>query len=161
MTSLLAFFLIMGGCGGVGLLAFFRLENRVRILSSFVLLADRLVSEIEFRLTSLPELSERIPSLKFFWDEMDYALCGEETFEEAWCRASNALELSEFDKSLICSMGEILGQYDTEGQARTLNSIQKQLEISLEKAREQRKNYGRLYGVLGFVCGFLLFVVFF
>lgn len=159
MSSAIGVILVIGGCCGLGLAAFFRLEARVKLLSAFSMLAGRLACEIGFRLTPLEELPERLPLLKRFWDSMGYEPCGDEAFSEAWSRAVSALDLPDVDRSLLCEMGEVLGRYDAENQARTLDALRGQLDISLDVAREKRQKYGRLYALMGLLCGFLIVVV--
>jgi stage III sporulation protein AB len=160
MPSAIGVILIVAGCGGIGLTAFLRLEARVKLLSAFSSLAGRLACEIGFRLTPLPELPGRLPALKRFWDVMAYEPYGDETFREAWSRAASGLDLPAIDRALLLEMGEILGRYDAENQAKTLESLRRQLDLSLEAAREKRRTYGRLYALTGLLGGFLLAVIF-
>jgi stage III sporulation protein AB len=150
---------IIAGCGGLGIAALFRLEGRVRQLSAFSMLAGRLECEIGFRLTPLPELPGRIPGLKPFWDAMAYRPYGEETFGEAWNRAAGALDLLPIDRALICEMGGVLGRYDAESQAKSMDTIRRQLEISLQSARDKRAAHGRLYATAGLLGGLILAVL--
>lgn len=159
MTVIAGVLMVVCGCGGIGVMTFFRLETRVKLLSAFSLLADRLASEIGFRFTPLTEFPQRLPLLKHFWDTLSYEPYGGETYAEAWSRAAATLDLSPIDRSLICEMGELLGQYDAENQSRSLGVIRSQLDISLSIARERRQKYGRLYGLLGVLCGLLVAVV--
>ncbi len=159
MTLAIGVALVICGCGGIGVMTFFRLEARVKTLSAFSLLSDRLASEIGFRFTPLPELPQRIPALKRFWDAMSYQPYSSEIFSEAWARAAATLDLSPVDRSLVCEIGELLGQYDAENQSRSLGVIRSQLDISLSIAREKRQKYGRLYGLLGILSGLLLAVI--
>ena len=159
MPVVIGVVLLIAGCGGIGLMAFTRLINRVRLLTEFSFLCDRLASEIGFRMTPLAELPQRIPSLTQFWEEMGYRPYGEESYAEAWKRATDSLDVSKLDRSLIGSIGEVLGQYDAENQVRSLGVIRKQLELSLAAARDNRQKYGRLYGLLGLLGGLLLAVI--
>ena len=151
------------GCAGIGFLAFMRLENRVRLLSAFAGLCDRLASEIGFRLTPLPELAGRLenPVLQKFWSyiQKHYALFGGETYAEVWKQAVMEMDLPEIDRMLISDMGDVLGSYDAENQTRSLSVIREQLAISLEMARERRQKQGRMAGMMGILCGALLIVV--
>ena len=159
MSAAIGVILIVAGCGGLGVMAFLRLESRVKLLSAFSALAGRLACEIGFRLTPLPEFSQRVPSLKSFWDIMAYEPYGEETYSEAWQRAVGSLDLPEIDRALLCEMGEILGRYDADNQARTLEALRRQLDISLETAKEKRKAHGRLYALAGLLGGLMLAVI--
>jgi stage III sporulation protein AB len=159
MPSIFGVMLLIAGCGGLGIAALFRLEGRVRTLSAFSMLAGRLECEIGFRLTPLPELPERIPALKSFWNSMGYKPYGGESFSEAWCRAAKKLDLPPFDRALICEMGDVLGQYDADSQAKSMDTLRRQLEISLSSAREKRKAHGRLYASAGLLGGLLLAVL--
>ncbi|MDR1693177.1 MAG: stage III sporulation protein AB, partial [Oscillospiraceae bacterium] len=138
MNVALGVLMVLIGCGGIGIMTFSRLEARVKLLSAFSLLTDRLASEIGFRATPLPELPRRLPALKGFWDTMDYRQYGSETFGEAWNRAASVLDLSPVDISLVSEIGDLLGQYDAENQSRALRAIRGQLDISLTLARERR-----------------------
>ena len=159
MFAAIGVILVVAGCGGLGYLAFSRLDGRVKLLAAFSMLAGRLICEIGFRLTPLPELPGRLPALKCFWDEMGYDPYGEETFSEAWARTAGKQDLPEIDRALLCEIGEILGRYDADNQARTLEALQRQLDISLAAAREKRRAYGRLYALAGVLGGLILAVV--
>jgi stage III sporulation protein AB len=143
----------------LGFLAFTRLNTRVKLLSAFSMLAGRLSCEIGFRLTPLPELPGRLPALKGFWEKMAYLPYGEESYQEAWSRAVSSLDLLPIDRALLCEMGEVLGRYDAENQARTLQTLREQLDISLECARERLKAHGRLYALAGVLSGLILAVM--
>ena len=160
MPAALGAVLVVTGCAGLGLAALYRLIARVKVLSAFMLLADRLGGEIGFFLTPLPELPERLPELRRFWEVMDYRPYGAETYQQAWSRAAESLDITEADRSLVREIGGVLGRYDAENQTRTLSLLRKQLEISLSIARENRAKYGRLYGMLGLLGGILLVVIF-
>jgi stage III sporulation protein AB len=159
MPSIFGVMLILAGCGGLGIAALFRLENRVRRLSAFSMLAGRLECEIGFRQTPLPELPGRLPALKPFWDAMAYQPYGDETFGEAWGRAAQNLDLPSIDRALICEMGEILGRYDAGSQAKSMAALRRQLDISLQSAREKRAAHGRLYATAGLLGGLLVAVL--
>jgi stage III sporulation protein AB len=159
MPAVIGVILVVAGCGGLGFAAFTRLEARVKLLTAFSMLAGRLGCEIGFRLTPLTELPGRLPALKPFWDEMAYDPYGEETFSEAWSRVADRLDLPDIDRALLCEMGEILGRYDADNQARTLDALRQQLDISLEAAREKRRTSGRLYALAGVLGGLMLAVV--
>ena len=159
MPSIFGITLVIIGCGGFGIAAMFRLDNRVRLLTDFSMIAGRLECEIGFRLTPLPELPERLPTLKPFWDAMDYKPYGEETFGDAWNRAAQKLDLSAIDRALVCEMGDILGRYDADSQAKSMDTLRRQLEISLASAREKRAAHGRLYATAGLLGGLILAVL--
>ncbi|MCL1807001.1 MAG: stage III sporulation protein AB [Oscillospiraceae bacterium] len=159
MPAEIGFVCIVVGCGGLGLTAFLRLEARVKLLSAFSMLANRLGGEIGFRLTPLPEMPDKFPALKPFWDKMDYQPYGEETYSEAWSRSVADLDLPVFDRALLTDMGEILGRYDADNQVKALESLRKQLDISLTEAKEKRGTYGRLYALAGVLGGLILAVV--
>ncbi|MCL2003809.1 MAG: stage III sporulation protein AB [Oscillospiraceae bacterium] len=159
MSASIGFLCIVVGCGGLGFLAFSRLNARVRLLSAFSMLAGRLCCEIGFRLTPLSELPGRLPALGPFWDRMAYTPYGEESFGEAWRRAANALDLPPIDRALLCEMGEVLGRYDAESQTAALLALRGQLDISLGNAREKLKASGRLYALAGVLGGLMLAVI--
>jgi stage III sporulation protein AB len=143
----------------LGVLAYLRLDSRVKLLSAFSMLAGRLSCEIGFRLTPLPELPDRLPALSSFWEKMSYKPYGEESFGEAWNRAASGLDLPQIDRALLCEMGGILGRYDADNQAKALLALREQLDISLDNAREKLKNCGRLYAMSGVLGGLILAVI--
>jgi stage III sporulation protein AB len=159
MTSAIGVACLLIGCGGIGFAAFLRLERRVKLLSEFSSLAGRLVCEIGFRMTPLTELPGRIPNLQLFWDDMAYDPYGEETYSEAWGRASENLDLPPLDRALLRDMGEVLGRYDADNQAKALEMLQRQLGISLEDARKKRADSGKLYALAGLLCGLIIAVL--
>lgn len=161
--SILGAICIGGGCTALGFMAFMQLENRVRLLTAFAGLCDRLVGEIGFRMTPLPDLAEKMetPVLCRFWGDIKktYRPYGAETYAESWRKAAGKLELSEMDRALIAEIGGVLGQYDVENQTRALVVIREQLKISLDVARERRQKQGKMAGMLGVLCGALLIVI--
>jgi stage III sporulation protein AB len=136
-----------------------RLQSRVKLLSAFSVLSARLSCEIGFRLTPLHELPARLPVLKTFWERMAYQPYGDESFCEAWIRAADELDLPKIDRVLLCEMGEVLGRYDAENQAMTLQALRGQIDISLDNAREKLKSCGRLYALTGVLFGLILAVI--
>ncbi|MCL2082028.1 MAG: stage III sporulation protein AB [Oscillospiraceae bacterium] len=154
---------LAGGCAGLGWAVFVHLESRVRLLTAFVELCDRLSGELGFRQTPLPELGKRLgnPVLRRFWGFIEDKLgpCGGKTYSEAWKMASSELDLDSIDKSLISEIGDILGQYDAESQIKALKVLRGQLNISLNQAREKRENQGKMAGMLGVLCGVLLVII--
>jgi stage III sporulation protein AB len=159
MGGTLGFICIIIGCGGLGVLAYLRLSDRVKTLAAFSSLAGRLSCEIGFRLTPLPELPGRLPALSVFWDKMAYHPYGDESFSEAWSRAASRLDLPQIDRALLCEMGDILGRYDADNQSKTLLALREQLDISLGNARDKLKACGRLYASAGILGGLMLAVI--
>jgi hypothetical protein len=56
-------------------------------------------------------------------------------------------------------MGEVLGRYDAGSQAKSMDTLRRQLEISLGAAREKRAAHGRLYAAAGLLGGLILAVL--
>lgn len=155
--------LITGGFSALGISFASRLKKRLKLITAIVGAIDYMEAEISYGLTPLPELlldlAGRDPVLGGFWSSvaMNWEPGGK--FSEVWISEAAELDLKEQDMLLVEEIGRILGHYDADRQASRLGFIKKKLELSQAEAREELMKNGRLFCVLGVVCGLMIAII--
>ena len=162
MLNLLGALCLTGGGLCLGLGAVGDLENRVRGLTAWVQALELLERELSFRLPSMPdllsELAHRAPKrLSGFFTACGAGMdeLGERSFGEIWDGAlsDQPAGLGAEDLGELRALGAVLGRYDGEGQRQAAAAARQALTAALERAREDRRRQGKVYGVMGAACG--------
>lgn len=161
--------LLMIGAAGLGLAAAAQLQERVRGLRALVAALEQMERELAFRLTSMPELMERLareadpPAAYLFsycrdhLDELE-----ERGFWELWRDALEddaELILAEAERRTMDTLGRVLGRYDAESQREALRQAVETLSHCLREAEEERRRLGRVYTALGVGAGAMLVIL--
>ena len=63
------------------------------------------------------------------------------------------------DRTLLEQLGPVLGRYDGDSQRQALERVLAELSRRRERAEEDRRRLGRVYGVLGVTAGLFLAIL--
>lgn len=144
--------------GFIGLFFSFKLKEREKIMSSVLLLTKELSVQIRYtnaeigQILSMAAQKNEYKDLLFIeecrnLDEMD-------NFHLLWREGVKKQPfLAEKDRELLNSLGDSLGQTDTEGQLSFLEMYQELIKKRLEQAAKDYSDKGRMYRSVGLLCG--------
>lgn len=152
--------LILCGCGGCGfsMAAEFRAaEQSLRQLQNAL---EIMQCEIQFRLTSMPELCRILSKactgpVRSFFEDLGEELLLPDAGELHICAGaavSRVSGLPEMCKKIILELCATLGRYDTEGQLRAIVAAKDECLRCLEEIRAGQAGRIRSYKALG-LCG--------
>jgi len=159
---------VLFGCGGFGffLAAQYRMEERN--LRQLIAALDYMECELEYRLTSLPELCRKTASvstgtvrriLEALHRELERQIA-----PDAACCMDAALRscgnLSAEMEKLFLQLGKTMGQFDLPGQLRGLAGIRRECCQVLNRITENRDSRVRSYQTLGLCAGAALAILF-
>lgn len=160
--------LILAGCGGVGLTMAAGVRQQVNLLSDLNRLLDFLEAELQYRLTTLPELASQAAQecsgilRKVFTeyaeklrrnDSADAASCMDKVLE---CHADLPVRIRKHLKHL----GHSLGRYDLPGQLRGLQAVRNACMNDLTKIQTNCDVRQRSYQTLALCAGTALVILF-
>lgn len=154
--------LVLGGCCLWGFCAADELSKRVRMLEELIGAVRVLERELALFRPALPELLGRMAQGRShkvfsFLDQCCREVEKGSQFTDVWMEEVNKLPLTSRERSLMCSLGQVLGRYDDQGQAQAAECIRMELEECAAKARQNNQIRGKLYRTLGATAGgFLL-----
>lgn len=162
MLKLLGAALMVGGGAWVGLKAAGELSRRVKALDAWQDALALMENELSFRLSSMPELMERLshsvrpPAKEAFAKlQTDLSRLGEASFEELWreALATHPGGLSGEELNVLQTLGTVLGRYGWEDQCRSLESARASLTERAAQAREELRQKGKAYAATGVALG--------
>lgn len=160
--------LIFLGCGGVGFSMAVQYRKEMKMLRNLEDLLSFMICELEYRMTSLPELlrngcayvnGELKGVLQSFSEELDTHcdaradLC----LAKAMKKAPN---LPGRVQTILEELVSGLGKFDLSGQIRTLESIRTRCNRELTQMEADRVQQTRSYQTLGLCAGAALAVLF-
>lgn len=168
MIRLMGAVLLVAGCGSLGLGAVSRLDDRVRDLRELSAGLEILQRELGWRLAPLPEALEtaaggtRGCAARFF----EFCARGAKhlsgtPFQRLWQEGLDQcpLRLDREDRALLEQLGPVLGRYDGDSQRQAVEAALAGLGRCQVQAGEERRQLGRIYGVLGVTAGLFLAIV--
>lgn len=166
MLRLAGAVLVAAGGAWLGFSAAGELRRRERTLRALLGALDWMERELSFRLAPMPELLGGAalrtdgPVSDFFAhcrDGLDGL--GEKTLALLWREGLGHLGLDERAAVALEELGDALGRCDGEGQVRAVGRARAELDRALDQAREDRKDIGRMYRVLGVSAGAVLVIL--
>lgn len=160
--------LLLFGCAGLGLIQIKRMDNRIKVLKGLLFSLEIMEREMTYRLPVLEEMldeaaAEAAEPVAGFLTECSRELKSglQRPFRELWCETAqeqlSVLKKNELDS--LVTLGSVLGRYDGEEQRKTIDRVYTSLEHALLSAAEERKNQGKVYGVLGTTAGAFLVIL--
>lgn len=161
--------LLLCGCVGAGLVRVRNMEKRVNTIRNLLCAFEIMGRELSFRVPLLEEMllaaekSVVDPTRSFLAACRERLERSEDTpFSEIWDNAANEklFHIKNRDLSAVYLLGGILGKYDCEGQKVAIEQVCAELRRVLSEAMIERKNMGRVYGVLGTTIGAFLVILF-
>lgn len=160
--------LILAGCGGFGFSLAAAYRREVHILRQLARVLRLLYWELEYRLTSLPELcalacKECNGTLRNVFQDLKRELEWQSSPDAESCmrealKKNNAL--SPKVGALLRQLGNCLGRYDLSGQLQGLDSVRAECDSALNDLEKNRKEKVRSYQTLGLCAGAALAIVF-
>lgn len=164
MIQLMGGLLLFCGSTAIGLGAAGALRKRTQALSSFLGGLTIMEAELQFHLTPMPDLLEKLAREAGGAAGAFFALCrkGLGHLEDTplsliWQEAlqSRAGMLTEGDREVLEQLGAILGRYDLEGQLSAIGAAKQRLEECRRQAETRQTTLGRMYSVLGMTAGIM------
>lgn len=167
--KLLGAFLVLVGCGGYGMILAMNHRRETAVLRQLSEAADKMICELEYRLTPLPELcvfasqQTKGPLSRFFFElakTMDEQVSPDikECTTMALSRASG---LPGYTVTQLQALGQTLGRFDLEGQINALKQCKHSCLRQLEVLEFQQPQRLRSYQTLGFCAGAALAILLF
>lgn len=159
--------LIIIGCGAVGFAMAAAHRREERCLRQFVDALEEMYSELQFRMTPLPELCRMISASRnntigHIFRELSRELDRQINPEVSSCMYAVLAGDRSIPESLregLQLMGKSLGKYDLEGQLRGLESVKEYCHRWLEKLSANRDVRLRSYETLGLCAGAALAIL--
>ena len=145
-----------------------RLDGRVRDLRELSAGLDTLQRELGWRLAPLPNALETAAEGVHGRAARFFAFCAQgagrldgSPFQTLWRTglAQCPLCLDREDRTLLEQLGPVLGRYDGDSQRQALERVLAELSRRRERAEEDRRRLGRVYGVLGVTAGLFLAIL--
>lgn len=158
MIRLVGAGLIWGGCTLWGMQAARSARQTVRVLEDMVQALELLERELSLNRTALPELLERLSHRNTRQGRDVFAVCRRrleegDSFSHAWECALKEGELNREEQSLLCTLSQVLGRYDAQGQTQALSHLQQEVERRCIRRREEVCALVRVYRMLGIAAG--------
>ncbi len=160
--------LIVAGCGGVGFGMALNHRREEVALGKLYKALEFMVSELEYRLTPLPELCRRVAAFsrgavggvfQSLAQELD-----RQVSPDVFCCMSavveNARELPGRTAEALLELGKSLGRFDLEGQVRGILLVKQLCQKELQDLGENRTQRLRSYQTLGLCAGAALAILF-
>lgn len=160
--------LVIAGCGGGGFSIASSYKREEKYLKQMVSVLQYMESELQYRLTPLPELCRRAgEEAGGILREILFALAKElglQVSPDAYsCMMAAMRKSRDIPKSLrrvLLQLGHTLGRFDLNGQLCGLQAVRTQCEIELKKYEKDRDIRLRSYQTLGICAGVALAILF-
>lgn len=168
MIKLLGAVMILCSCGGIGLSIVATHRREEQALMQLIRLLEHMSCELQFKLTSLPELCQSASEMgtgcvETVLRQLSLELEAQITPDVAACMyAAMAKTPGIPDKIRKCltQLGDTLGRFDLPGQLQGLESVKNLAQFELEQLRCNQDVRLRSYRTLGFCAGTALVVLF-
>ena len=159
--------LIVGGCSGWGFYLAAARRREEQMLLQLHQVLQLVMSELQYRLTPLPELSRMAAgnsrgTLRVVFMNLYRELSWQKLPDAGSCMSAAIRRSGELPASvrrLLVQLGHSLGRFDLPGQLQGLEAVQKRCEGSLASLRENRDQRLRSYQTLGVCAGAALAIL--
>lgn len=160
--------MVMVGMVGLAWRAVGRLGERAELLRGLQGAVSYLEEELTFRLTPLPKLFEHLAQSRrgpvgVFFEAVLQGLEGPETIalHQSWTKAVGETLplLQEPERQTLEELGEVLGRYDAQTQAKALALAGQRLAEAYIDAQAERQRLGKVYLALGVAGGLVTVLV--
>lgn len=167
--KLLGAILILAGCGGYGIMMAVNHRREVAALHQLAGVADKMICELEYRLTPLPELclfasGQTQGALSTFFSELAKVMEEQVSPNIGACTAAalgRTVGLPSCTVTQLQSLGQTLGRFDLTGQINALQQCRQSCLNELEALEYQQPQRLRSYQTLGFCTGAALAILLF
>ena len=165
IIKIIIYSFIFLSCSLIGILISKKYENRVKELREFKNALNIFKTKIRYTYEPIPEIfleiSENISSnisnvFKFAANKMDGLTAG-----EAWSVALKLedLNINQEDKTVLSSLGKLLGKTDLQGQLNTIEMTTDFLDEQIRKAEIQKSKNEKMYRTLGMIIGLSIVII--
>lgn len=159
--------LIVVSCTACGFSIAAGKRREERLLLQLQTILQFMENELQYRLTSLPEMcymiaAETKGSLHDVFSKLHRELNSQMLPDAGSCMAAAIRESGELPsriRSMLAQLGHGLGRYDLEGQLQGIRVVRRRSEESLEYIRKNRDERLRSYQTLGICAGAALAIV--
>lgn len=166
--KLLGAVLIILSCSGFGFYIAAAHKKEVYYLQKLITVIEFMEWELEYRLTPLPQLCSNVAEkTKRTFSEVFQNLSKELTYQiapnAATCMRSALAEqknIPEQTAQYMHMMGESLGEYNVEGQLKSLEQLRLLIQKKLDELTENQTQRLRCYQTLGVCAGAALAILF-
>lgn len=161
--------LIIIGCGGYGILMAVNHKRETAALHQLAIAMERMICELEYRLTPLPELCRfgaeqtKGPMRQFFL-ALANAMDEQVSPDVGVCTVTVLKEISALPghaAAHLQSLGQTLGRFDLSGQLTAFERCKQSCMMQLEVMEHQQGQRLRSYQTLGFCAGSALAILLF
>ena len=146
-------------------------NDRVKQLRALISALNMLEIEIKFALSVLPDAFIKISKTidngtrDIFYKTADLIKSSRMDACEAWCTALNQITpnlcISSEDREILSTLGNTLGETDSENQIKSIRLIVEQLKRQETKAEEDKVNGEKLFKSLGVLSGLTIVIILF
>ena len=159
--------LIIAGSGGFGFLMAWNYKRELESLRQLVRALEYMESDLEYRLTTLSELSKKTAeiltgSLQRLFLNFAKELDGQVAPDAEFCMTvalNNTPELPKRTVEYLTALGQSLGVFDLQGQLRGLESVRSSCMSTITQMEQQRPQRVRSYETLGLCAGAALAIL--
>ncbi|MBE6941847.1 MAG: hypothetical protein E7455_06185 [Ruminococcaceae bacterium] len=167
--KLLGAILVLVGCGGYGVMMAVNHRRETAVLRQLSEATDKMISELEYRLTPLPELclfasQQTKDALSRFFSELGRTMDEQVSPDIKECTnmaLSRTSGLPGYTVTQLQALGQTLGRFDLEGQINALMQCRQACLRQLEVLEFQQPQRLRSYQTLGFCAGAALAILLF
>ena len=168
MVKLIGVLLVLISCGSVGFKMAANHKKEERCLHNLILVLEYMISELNYRLTPLPQLCRQASQLfndsfgNIFGrlsDELEFQRYSDPA-QCMSCVLENTKSLPTITRSQMEQLGNSIGRFDIDGQVKGLESVRKECERHLLLLRDNKENRMRGYQTLGLCAGAALAILF-
>jgi len=153
--------LIVAGCGGIGFSMAMNCRKERKALQDLSGALSHIASELEYRLTPLPELFSKISQcgsgcVFSLFLNLGQALSRQVTPNAGVCLEvvlRTSRQVPPLTTSIIRELAMGLGQYDAEGQQRQIMRVKEHCDRELDILSNQKEERIRRYQTLGLCTG--------
>lgn len=161
--------LIIVGCGGYGILMAIHHRRETAALHQLAQVMEHMICELEYRLTSLPELcrfgaQQSKGPVKTFFLALAKAMDEQVSPDVGICTITALKEIGSmpsYTSAQLQSLGQTLGRFDLAGQLTAFERCKQSCIAQLEVMEHQQAQRLRSYQTLGFCAGAALAILLF
>lgn len=153
------------GCTYVGMIISNKYKNRVNDLKEFKSMLNIMNTKIRYTYEPIGEIAYSISKIsQNSVSNIFKEICNQlktKHISDAWNSAIDIYgnNFSKEDKTLIKSMGKMLGKTDVNGQLCEINQAEEFLKIQIEKAEKEKEKNEKLYKSLGMSIGLAIIII--